>query len=90
MADPEVIANRQHLMDKLTVARERGASWDDIHQTLNERVQAARKAGATDADIRHVLGFSSPEELIAATRGEARNILARPSRQAGWEPSSTA
>jgi len=74
--DPQVAANRQQLMDRLTTARQQGATWDQIHESLATRVQSARQAGATDAQIQHSLGFNNPEELIAATQSNVQQHMA--------------
>lgn len=74
--DPAVVANREKLIDRLIVARQQGASWDQIHQSIAGRVAAARSRGATDDQINHALGFTNPDELIAATQAQAQQHLA--------------
>ena len=88
---------RQQLMDRLTEARKQGVSWDAIHTSLNNRVEAARKAGVSDLAIQQSLGYTNPDELIAATQGEAEQHLAatKPTSWVdavvhGWTHSSTA
>jgi hypothetical protein len=73
--DPQALANRQQLIDRLISARHQGASWDQIHQSIAARVEAVRARGATDAQIQHSLGFTSPDELIEATQVKAQQHL---------------
>ena len=73
--DPQVLANREQLVNRLIDARRQGASWDQIHQSIANRVQMARSQGATDAQIEHSLGFTNPEELIEATQQKAQQEL---------------
>lgn len=95
--DPEILANRQQMLDRMLAARREGISWDAIHSVMAERVQAARQAGISDGTIQRTLGFTSPDELIAETQAKASQHLAatKPTSWTdafvnGWTHSSTA
>lgn len=71
----DLTARRQRLMDRMAAARQQGVSWEAIHTSLNNRVEAARKAGVSQEAIQQSLGFTSADELIEATRVEAKQHL---------------
>lgn len=74
---------RQRLMERMTEARRNGVSWEAIHTSLNNRVEAARKAGVSNLAIQQSLGFSNADELIAATRGQVKEDM-QASQPTGW------
>lgn len=76
-------ARREQLMERMTEARRNGVSWEAIHTSLNNRVEAARKAGVSDLAIQQSLGFTNPDELIAAVGGQAEQNIAA-TKPTGW------
>lgn len=67
------------LDDRLQRARAAGATWDQIHASINTRVQAAHAAGASDDQIRTGLGYTDPAPLMANIRSRAQaNMAANP------------
>ncbi len=86
MPEPQTVdlaERRQRLMDRMTAARQQGVSWEAIHTSLNNRVEAARSAGISKEAIQQSLGFSNPDELIAATQADTEEQMAA-TKPSGW------
>lgn len=74
--DPVVAQNRQMWADRMTHARQSGASWDQIHADIGRRMVAARTAGATDQQLQREMGFNNPDEMVASMQQDTHEHLA--------------
>lgn len=62
------------VMSEMSTARSAGHEWDAIDQYMDERRQASRLGGYSDAEVNQYLGYKSPDLRLAAI-GQEANFL---------------
>ena len=83
--DPVVSSHREQMVDKMTAARQAGATWDQVHASMDKLVETARAKGATDAQIASSMGYNNPGELIAGMQEATAQHIAATKPPDFWE-----
>jgi hypothetical protein len=81
-------ADLSHWQDRVGLARQSGASWDDIRNAIIQRRSEAAAMGIPDADINHAMGVRDAEDLMTRLSDQAQGRLeaAQPPTPVGADP----